>query len=544
MDHESKTDNTKRRPSVPSALHLRSVFSPRPRPPLARLSRSIFSCRSNRESDNLASNLLTNQHNNFYDIVSSARYVDSIALLKRNECSIVSSHADSISSLDFDNTCEGRFLLSGSSDGTISAYDVSPSGSEYVLDGGISSISSKNGHRNSRLEWERARLKKMAEHKPVARSYREPPINALTSGDDPTYCPSGHAGAVSSVQWYPVDTGAFVSTDRSGQILIWDTNQFIPVSSVRVPGSIQCAEMARYIGCTSTLLAIGIRGGSSSSGEDRAIRLCDVRSGATSHNLMGHGPRGGINSIKWKDEFCLFSGGEDGTIRFWDVRKSGSGSCLLCLDREQDCSSANQPQPNGKLRNVVGPSDYSQVEARHIRSHEGPISSLSLTPDGTTLVSTGRDRRVTVWDVQHAILCQYRPLPTAFLGPDESNSHPIDANAKRFVAATIVQAGSSGTATLWLSGPGCQLLGYGVNGPGGRPDVVLSGHLDAIRSIVCHENAMRLYTGGDDGMILAWGCPGIGKADDSLDYFARARQRRRQIRHSTRSNQGVDLDCW
>ena len=145
MDHESKTDNTKRRPSVPSALHLRSVFSPRPRPPLARLSRSIFSCRSNRESDNLASNLLTNQHNNFYDIVSSARYVDSIALLKRNECSIVSSHADSISSLDFDNTCEGRFLLSGSSDGTISAYDVSPSGSEYVLDGGISSISSKNG---------------------------------------------------------------------------------------------------------------------------------------------------------------------------------------------------------------------------------------------------------------------------------------------------------------------------------------------------------------------------------------------------------------
>lgn len=140
------------------------------------------------------------------------------------------------------------------------------------------------------------RLRQMAQHKPLARSHREPPSAALQGQSiNPNYVPSGHGGAVSTVQWFNTDTGAFISTDKSGQILIWDTNQFVPVTTLRLPGSIRCATMAKAGvgggGTSHTLLAVGIA--KSPSGQDRSVRLCDLRSGSTSHELVGHGPRVG-----------------------------------------------------------------------------------------------------------------------------------------------------------------------------------------------------------------------------------------------------------
>ena len=184
------------------------------------------------------------------------------------------------------------------------------------------------------------------------------------------------------------------------------------------------------------------------------------------------------------------------------------------------------------------------AEQRHVQSAGGPVSSLSFTIDGATLVSTALDRRVTVWNVEPST-GRYCALPTNYIGPGQSNLHPIDAD--RRVAATIVQPGSRGTASLWLSS-GCNLLAYGVHGPGGRPDVSLSGHLGAIRAIVAQENELRMFTGGADGMILAWGCPSIEGNDLDLDYFARIRQRRRgggrgNTSRVTKGGQR-DTDCW
>lgn len=519
----------------------------------------------------ISSTLLSNQHATFADVVASSRHVNSIQLLNSHQCSVVSPHVGAVNTLDFDNNAEGRFLLAGGHDGTISVYDVGLDGSEYFLDGGIESMEKRHpvdDRTNARStsftindKLEATRVRKMAQHKPLARSHREPPASSLQHQEDPMYVPSGHGGAVSTVQWY-TDTGAFISTDKSGQILIWDTNNFLPVSSVRVPGSVRCAAMPRNGAGAAfhTLLAVGIA--ESPSGEDRSVRLCDLRSGSTSHELVGHGPRGGINAVCWSpvDEYCLCSGGDDATIRFWDIRKSGSGACLGILDREGSSSgSGASAKDNGKgtkRRKTgtkgavhVGPSDYSNVEARHIQSHGGPITSLSFTPDGTTLVSTGLDRRVTVWDVE-PFIGQFCSLPTSLLGPDEANPHPIDSNAGRRVAATVVQPGSRGTATLWLSGPGCSLLAYGIRGPGGRPDIVRSGHLDAIRAVTSQDNALRMYTGGSDGMILAWGMPPI-EGSDNTDYFARIRQRRRTGRgmDSNQHRAGIldadeDIDTW
>lgn len=568
-DTEALHRRRKRRLSIPSALSVRSIVTGRPsHPPFSRFSRQLFSAQPFAAANDIASTLLANQHSSLTDVVSSSRFIDSIQLLdSKTACFIVSPHVGAINSLDFDNHAEGRFLLAGSADGTVSVYDVGLDGSEYLLDGGIDNArNSKAGGASSLAGSETSadeshRLRQMAQHKPLARSRREPPSAALQGQSvNPNYVPSGHGGAVSTVQWFNTDTGAFISTDKSGQILIWDTNQFVPLSSLRLPGSIRCATMAKAGvdgGATShTLLAVGIA--KSPSGQDRSVRLCDLRSGSTSHELVGHGPRGGINAVCFSpvNDVYLCSGGDDATIRLWDIRKSGSGACLAVLDREAMASGDNFSYIEGpgdgnavtkgnKRRKKLAPSDYSMAEQRHVQSAGGPVSSLSFTNDGATLVSTALDRRVTVWNVEPST-GRYCALPTSYIGPGQSNPHPIDAD--RRVAATIVQPGSRGTASLWLSS-GCNLVAYGVNGPGGRPDVSLSGHLGAIRAIVAKENELRMFTGGADGMILAWGCPSIQGNDLDLDYFARMRQRRRGGGRGNTSRVidaggQRDTDCW
>ena len=556
-DNEALHRRRKRRLSIPSALSVRSIITGRPtHSPFSRFTRQLFSAQPYAAANDIASTLLANQHSSLVDVVSSSRLIDSIQLLdSKTACSIVSPHVGAINSLDFDNHAEGRFLLAGSADGTVSVYDVGLDGSEYFLDGGIENTrSSKAGGAD-----ESHRLGQMAQHKPLARSHREPPLAALQGQSvNPNYVPSGHGGAVSTVQWFNADTGAFISTDKSGQVLIWDTNQFIPVSMMRLPGSIRCATMAKAGVCgggpSHTLLAVGIV--KSPSGQDRSVRLCDLRSGSTSHELVGHGPRGGINAVCFSpvNDVLLCSGGDDATIRLWDIRKSGSGACLAVLDRETMASGDNysciegpgdgNAVTKGNKRKRLAPSDYSMAEQRHVQSAGGPISSLSFTNDGTTLVSTALDRRATVWNIEPST-GRYCALPTIFIGPGQANSHPIDAD--RRVAATIVQPGSRGTASLWLSS-GCNLVAYGVHGPGGRPDVSLSGHLGAIRAIVAQDNKLRMFTGGADGMILAWGCPSIEGNDLTFDYFGRMRLRRRGGGMGNTSGVSVsglrDNDCW
>ena len=505
----------KRRLSIPSALSVRSIATSRPsHPPLSRFTRKLFSSQP-LAVDDVTSTLLANQHSSLADVVSSSRLVDSIQLLDgKTACSIVSPHVGAINSLDFDNHAEGRFLLAGSADGTISVYDVGLDGSEYFLDGGIENMPAAG---SGSAGMEAHRLRQMAQHKPLARSHREPPAAALNGQTaNPNYVPSGHGGAVSTVQWFNTDTGAFISTDKSGQILIWDTNTFVPVSSMRLPGSIRCATMVRAGvegSAPHTLLAVGIA--KSPSGQDRSVRLCDLRSGSTSHELVGHVPRGGINAVAFSptNDVHLCSGGDDATIRLWDIRKSGSGACLAVLDREAMASGDNgatvDSMKSNKRRKLLAPSDYSIAEQRHIQSAGGPISSLSFTPDGTTLVSTALDRSVIVWDIQPST-GRYCALPTSFLGPDQANTCPIDAD--RRVAATIVQPGSRGTASLWTSS-GCNLLSYGVHGPGGRPDVSLSGHLGVIRAITVQENELEFTQVAP----MAWCWPGAARPSREMN---------------------------
>ena len=112
----------------------------------------------------------------------------------------------------------------------------------------------------------------------------------------------------------------------------------------------------------------------------------DLRSGASTHSLVGH--HGAVLSVAWSpvDEYILASGGSDGTVRLWDVRRS-AGS-LGVMDLEDSVG--------------VGGEDGLAMHARPRDrgvAHVGACNGVVWTDDGKFLVTAGHDERVRVWDV-------------------------------------------------------------------------------------------------------------------------------------------------
>jgi DNA excision repair protein ERCC-8 len=149
-------------------------------------------------------------------------------------------------------------------------------------------------------------------------------LNSMTDKNEPVASVARadrHKYAVTSVSWYPEDNGLFVTSSYDSTIKVWDTNEMKSVEEFDLECRVHCQSMSTI--ASHSLVA-------SAAAEPR-IRLCDLVSGAFTHSLTGHS--GSVLSCIWStcQEYILYSGGNDGKIRTWDIRKASA--CLMSLDQ-------------------------------------------------------------------------------------------------------------------------------------------------------------------------------------------------------------------
>jgi WD40 repeat protein len=93
-------------------------------------------------------------------------------------------------------------------------------------------------------------------------------------------------------------------------------------------------------------------------GEDKAVRVWDLKTGRESRRLVGHA--GGVSGVALSaDGRRAVTAGEDGTVRVWDT--------------------------------LTG------QEVRRFVGHKGKVNAVAFSPDGRRVVSGGEDMTVRVW---------------------------------------------------------------------------------------------------------------------------------------------------
>jgi WD40 repeat protein len=137
---------------------------------------------------------------------------------------------------------------------------------------------------------------------------------------------------------------------------------------------------------------------------------------------------GGVNALAFTgDGKTLLTGGEDGTVKLWDV---ATGKKQATFRGHTAAVTAVAITADGMT--LVSSSDDHTVkvwsvatgeERATLRGHEEGIPAVALTPDGNTLASGSKDRSVGLWDVaagqmRHDLWGHKSPVSAVAFSPD------------------------------------------------------------------------------------------------------------------------------
>ncbi|KAF2725600.1 WD40 repeat-like protein [Polychaeton citri CBS 116435] len=245
------------------------------------------------------------------------------------------AHVAGASSIAIDRF-EGKYLLSGGADSSISMWDLE---SPRVLDGNLNI------------------------YEPIERVARTSTKQSL---------------GITHVAFYPFDSLAFLTTGYDHTLKVF-SSETLQVSASFDLGSITYSQSMSTAPSSDLLVACAT--------QHPAVRLVDLRSGANTHSLAGHS--GSVMSVAWhpKVENILASGAADGCVRLWDVRRSASSLGVLDMDDSIGIAGYDGTGTGARRR-------------ERGRAHNGAVNGLTWTEDGRFLVSYGQDDRMRVWDME------------------------------------------------------------------------------------------------------------------------------------------------
>ncbi|KAJ3604252.1 hypothetical protein NHX12_028993 [Muraenolepis orangiensis] len=249
-----------------------------------------------------------------------------------------------------------------------------------------------------------------------------------------------HKFSVETVQWYPFDTGMFISSSFDKTMKVWDTETLKPAECFVFDENVYCHHMSP-IARKHSLVAVGTK--------IHKLALCDLKSGSRIQVLQGH--RAEILSVRWSP-------------RHEHILATAS---LFTLD-----------QHNGDKTKAV-------AEAVNT-AHNGRVNGLCFSGDGLYLVSTGTDDRMRLWNSAN--------------GENTLVNYGKVSNESRKGLKFTVSGGCSPDCVFVPCGS--SVAAYALHS--GELLSTLRGHYNNVDCCVYHPDYQELYTGGKDCNILAW----------------------------------------
>jgi WD40 repeat protein/tRNA A-37 threonylcarbamoyl transferase component Bud32 len=398
---------------------------------------------------------------------------------------------------------DGKRLLSGSRDKTIRIWDVSTGQQLMVLKGHESGIGD-------------VAISPDGKCIVSASADKTAKVWDMATGAE-LMTLRGHDGMVGSVAFSP-DGARIVTGGESGAIKVWDAAKGTELVTL-------LGHLSRVTGVAFSLDGKHIV----SSSYDETIKTWDL---GVDH-LATLTLEGRYNSMAFSPDgrHMVTGGGEDKAIRVWDVvtrdelmKIDGDGGCVSFSPDAKRIISAD-----GNDINVWDASSGKKLMI--LSGHEDQIWSMSYSPDGTRIVSGGRDKTVRIWNADTGaevftlrghgdspLLADFSPVSSVAFSPDgrlvASGSYDYTVKIWKVESGTEVMTmdrHSSLVSDVTFSPDGKRFASASSDGTIRVCDVATGGELQVIRgheaevlSVAFSPDGKRIVSGSKDETVRIW----------------------------------------